>query len=117
MDFGSGLGLNLSKSGASPSFMTRFGTIGAKGFSIRSGIPGLYYRKSWGKKGSGAIIGLFLMLAIGSISIIISLFYFLFVILIKLSWLCFSILFNVFCWLTLTSYDYIVYKYQKRKIN
>lgn len=39
-----GLGLNVSKSGASLSVRTPLGTIGSKGVSIRTGIPGLTFR-------------------------------------------------------------------------
>lgn len=41
---GKGVGLNVSKSGVSPSLRTKYGSIGSKGFSIRTGIPGLSYR-------------------------------------------------------------------------
>ncbi len=41
---GKGVGLNVSKSGVSPSLRTKYGSIGPKGFSIRTGIPGLSYR-------------------------------------------------------------------------
>ncbi len=36
---GGGLGLNLSKSGISPSYRTKFGSVGPKQFTIRTGIP------------------------------------------------------------------------------
>lgn len=39
-----GLGLNLGKNGVSLSLRTPFGTIGNKGASIRTGVPGLQYR-------------------------------------------------------------------------
>src|ERR1035441_9848794 len=39
-----GLGINWSKSGPSLSVRTPFGSIGTKGGSIRTGIPGLQYR-------------------------------------------------------------------------
>ena len=38
---GKGLGLNLSKKGVSASYRTKRGTVGSKGYSIRTGIPGL----------------------------------------------------------------------------
>ena len=60
----SGLGLNFSKSGITPSYRTRGGSIGTRGFSLRSGIPGLSYRGSWGRGGSGAAIGLLVVLAV-----------------------------------------------------
>lgn len=54
-----GFGLNLSGSGISSSYRTKYGTIGSKGFSIRSGIPGLSFRSGYGRgknKGMTAII-------------------------------------------------------------
>jgi hypothetical protein len=45
INLGNGFGLNVSKSGISSSFKTKYGTIGTKGFSIRTGIPGLTIRK------------------------------------------------------------------------
>lgn len=41
---GGGAGVNLSKSGIGASYRTRYGTVGDKGFSVRTGIPGLTYR-------------------------------------------------------------------------
>lgn len=48
----SGFGINLSGSGIASSYRTKFGTLGTKGFSIKTGIPGLTYRSGWrvGKK-------------------------------------------------------------------
>jgi uncharacterized membrane protein len=60
VSLGRGLGINLSKSGTSASVRTRSGSIGTRGFSLRTGIPGLSYRGSWGK-GGGAFIALFLL--------------------------------------------------------
>ena len=58
-----GLGLNLSKSGISTSYRTRYGSIGPKGFSVRTGIPGLSYRGGKGKAGEAAIVFLLVVLA------------------------------------------------------
>jgi uncharacterized protein YegL len=69
VNLGGGVGLNLSKSGISPSYRTRYGSIGASGFSIRTGIPGLSYRGGRGKAGSAAAVVLLLMLAIFVLSI------------------------------------------------
>src|SRR6266581_2283814 len=41
-----GVGLNVSKSGVSPSIRTPFGTVSSKGVSIRTGIQGLSFRIS-----------------------------------------------------------------------
>jgi hypothetical protein len=60
-----GWGLNLSGSGISSSYRSKYGSIGAKGFSVRTGIPGLSFRSGWKggrSKGNGAVI----LLAIGA---------------------------------------------------
>ncbi|TMM28662.1 DUF4236 domain-containing protein [Polaribacter aestuariivivens] len=59
---GKGLGLNVSKSGISSSYRTKKGTIGSKGFSVRTGIPGLTYRKTFSKSSKSGCLGFFLML-------------------------------------------------------
>ena len=51
---GKGLGLNLSKSGISTSYRTKYGSIGSKGFSLRTGIPGLTFRSR--KSGDAALV-------------------------------------------------------------
>lgn len=55
VNLGKGFGLNISKSGVSSSQRTPFGSFGSKGFSIRTGIPGVYYRNTF-KKGSGCMV-------------------------------------------------------------
>jgi hypothetical protein len=69
VNLGGGLGLNISKTGISTSYRTRFGSIGPRGFSLRSGIPGLYLLSSFSsggsrkKKGDNSLI-LFLLIII-----------------------------------------------------
>ncbi len=61
-----GFGLNLSGSGISSSYRTKYGTVGSKGFSIRSGIPGLSFRSGYGRgkdKGITALIILSVIVA------------------------------------------------------
>jgi hypothetical protein len=48
VSLGGGLGLNISKSGVSPSYRTRYGSISSRGFSFRTGIAGLTYRSGFG---------------------------------------------------------------------
>jgi hypothetical protein len=55
VNLGKGMGLQVSKSGLSASYRNRLGSIGSSGFSIRTGIPGLSIRQSWGKK-SGPVV-------------------------------------------------------------
>lgn len=58
-----GFGWNVSGSGISPSYRTKYGAIGTKGFTIRTGIPGLYIRNNWSKKGGtfGVVLFLFMI--------------------------------------------------------
>jgi hypothetical protein len=58
-----GAGLNLSKSGVSTSVRSRFGSVGTKGFSVRTGVPGLTYRSRY-RKGSDAGLIVLLLLAV-----------------------------------------------------
>lgn len=55
INLGKGFGLNISKSGISPSLRTKFGSVSGKGFSVRSGLPGLGYSKRYGKS-SGCML-------------------------------------------------------------
>ncbi|WP_428228709.1 DUF4236 domain-containing protein [Flavobacterium sp.] len=43
---GGGFGLNLSKSGISPSLRTKMGTFSKSGYSTKTGISGLRYQNS-----------------------------------------------------------------------
>ncbi|MBL0682822.1 DUF4236 domain-containing protein [Aquimarina mytili] len=59
---GKGFGLNVNKSGITPSYRTKRGSLSSKGYSLRTGIPGLTYRKSFKKsKGSGCLILLLIL--------------------------------------------------------
>lgn len=52
-----GLGINISKSGITPSYRNKRGSLSSKGYSLRTGIPGLSYRKTFKKvKGSGCLV-------------------------------------------------------------
>ncbi|MBM1105042.1 DUF4236 domain-containing protein [Aurantibacter crassamenti] len=57
---GKGIGLNISKSGITPSYRNKKGSLSSKDYSIRTGIPSLTYRKTFSKaKNSGCLIILF----------------------------------------------------------
>ncbi|MEN2401496.1 DUF4236 domain-containing protein [Flavobacterium sp. MC2016-06] len=43
---GGGFGLNVSKSGISPSLRTKMGTFSNKGYSTKTGISGVRYQSS-----------------------------------------------------------------------
>ncbi len=67
---GKGLGLNISKYGISSSLRTKRGSISSKGYSIRTGIPGLSYRKTFNKsKNSGCVLFVIFLLTLGLIII------------------------------------------------
>lgn len=46
-----GLGINISRSGLSPSYRSRYGSIGPKGFSLRTGIPGFTFKSGFSRLG------------------------------------------------------------------
>jgi hypothetical protein len=69
INLGKGLGINVSKSGIKPSYRTKIGTLSSTGYSIRTGIPGITYRKSFSKSSKGGCI-LTLFLFLSTISII-----------------------------------------------
>lgn len=58
INLGKGLGINVSSSGISSSYRTKLGSIGSRGFSIKTGIPGLSFRNTWGKGSTGFVIAL-----------------------------------------------------------
>jgi hypothetical protein len=43
---GGGFGLNISKSGISPSLRTKMGTFSKNGYSVKTGISGVRYQNS-----------------------------------------------------------------------
>lgn len=54
---GGGLGLNVSKSGISPSLRTSKGTISSKRLSVKTGISGVTYQKNFSKaKNNGCLL-------------------------------------------------------------
>ncbi|WP_201723374.1 DUF4236 domain-containing protein [Zobellia sp. OII3] len=56
-----GLGINVSKSGITPSYRTKRGSLSSKGYSIRTGIQGLTYRKTFSKtKSNGCLVVIFI---------------------------------------------------------
>ena len=74
INLGKGFGLNISKSGVSPSLRTKRGSLSSKGYSIRSGIPGVTYRKTFSKaKNSGCfVVGVILISTAIFVSVLVS---------------------------------------------
>jgi hypothetical protein len=68
VNLGNGLGVNISKSGFSSSYRTKYGTFGSRGFSIKTGIPGVTFRHrfSKSKKLEDALLGLVILLFVGA---------------------------------------------------
>lgn len=70
INLGGGLGLNISKSRISPSIQTKAGTISSKGFSIRTAVSGVSYKKNFSTiQNSGCmmfltVLGIMLILSI-----------------------------------------------------
>lgn len=102
INLGSGAGINLGKTGASGSVRGRHGSIGTSGFSLRSGIPGLSYRQSWGKGGGGLAVMLVMVMA-GLAVAVIMLALQLVLIVVPLAW-------QGVRWCALTARDYIEYR-------
>lgn len=63
---GKNLGVHISKSGITPSYRNKRGSISSKGYAIRTGIPGVTYRKTFSKsKHSGCLFFLLILFLIG----------------------------------------------------
>jgi len=58
---GKGFGLNISKSSIRPSYQSEKGSISSKGFSLRTGIPGLSYRKNFSRSSSKGCLVVFML--------------------------------------------------------
>lgn len=103
INLGNGWGVNASGSGASVSHRSRHGSIGTKGFSLRTGIPGVSYRQSWGKNAAGAAL---IFLVIMGVVAIAALALRILAYLLPLLWQCLQ-------WVVLTIYDFYVYGLQQ----
>jgi hypothetical protein len=118
LNLGSGVGLNLSKTGASASSRTFLGSIGTRASGFKTGIRGLSYRKLWGRGGIGLVFGS-LMIATITIANFFVFFLLAFVILLSalfhLMWVAAVLLFELVSWCILTVYDLV--KYMAKKHN
>jgi hypothetical protein len=56
INVGKGLGVTLTSAGMSASYRTQMGSVGSKGYSIRTGIPGLTFRSSWARGKYGLLV-------------------------------------------------------------
>lgn len=118
LNLGSGLGLNLGKRGVSGSARTFFGSVGTRGFSVRSGLPGISYRKSWGRGVGGALVGLVMMFAVLAVNLV-SLFLLLgvnvLIVLCQLLWVALVVGLELLLWILLTLVDFARYMFDQHK--
>jgi len=54
--FFKGFGVHISKSGITPSYRGKRGSLSSRGYSIRTGIPGITYRKTFSKTKNGGCL-------------------------------------------------------------
>lgn len=88
------------------SYRSQHGSIGTRGFSLRTGIPGLSYRRSWGKNaGAAALIVLAVVIAFGVLAVALRILLFV----IPLLWSCLA-------WIALTLYDLCIYAVGRMKM-
>lgn len=111
--------MNMSGSGFSFTRRTKWGSYGTSGFSIRTGIPGLYYRKRYSrKKGDpGGIIFLLIAVAIWIIIVLIQIALIVAFILFKVAVICLAfiitVLWEVTKWCALTFWDFSKYSVEQ----
>ncbi len=73
INLGKGIGINISKSGITPNVKTKMGSVSSKGYSVRTGIPGITYRKTYSKaKNSGCLLILIIFILISTLITIAS---------------------------------------------
>lgn len=96
---GRGWGLNTSGSGASLSHRSRHGSVGTRGFSVRTGIPGLSFRQNWGR--NAGVMAVFFVCFMLLAAVVKALIY-----LLPLLWQCLA-------WVVLTVYDLCRYGVQR----
>lgn len=68
---GKGIGVNVSKKGISTSYRTKRGSLSSKGYSIKTGIPGLTYRKSFLKSSKSGCVILFFVIITSTATLVI----------------------------------------------
>ena len=117
-----GMGLNLSKSGISPSLRSDFGSLSLKGLSIRTGIPGVSFRQGFGSKsGNAALIFGIILIFVAMLPIVLNaLIVFSQILIIITVWLIRVFLiapFNILKWIIQILGDYISYWRKSSDIN
>ena len=114
--------MNLSGSGLSLTQRTKWGSWGTRGFSIRTGIPGLYYRKRYRKKegDSTGIVILLAALVFPLVWALIQASLLVVFIILRIVLFCFAYLltglWEVTKWCALTSWDFSMYCFEQRRL-
>ena len=57
-----GVGININKSSITPSYRGKRGSVSKKGYSIKTGIPGLTYRKNFTKTKQSGCLSVFIIM-------------------------------------------------------
>lgn len=65
------IGLNLSKTGVSASLKSRFGSIGPKGFTLKTGIPGLSLKSSFKNANGKGLANLIIFILIVGLLVLV----------------------------------------------
>lgn len=118
LNLGSGLGLNLGKTGASVSGRTFFGSIGTGGFSVRSGFPGFGYRKPFGRGVAGLLVGLVVlgvMVVVNLVLLLIIVGASVALVLFQLLWCAALVSVKLLVWATLTVADFARYMLERSR--
>lgn len=68
---GKGFGLNISKSSITPSYRNKKGSISSKGYSLKTGISGSSYRKTFSKSSRGGCVLVLMILIISILTFVI----------------------------------------------
>jgi hypothetical protein len=114
VSLGKGSFMNLSGSGLSFTQRTKWGSYGTRGFSIRSGIPGFYYRKRYKK---GDMTGVVVLLASLVIGVLIEVALFVIFVFVKVVLVCLAflltVLWEVSKWCVLTLWDFSKYCFEQ----
>lgn len=56
VNLGKGFGVNVSKSGITPSYRSKKGSVSTKGYSVRTGVSGVTYRKTYSQASKGGCL-------------------------------------------------------------
>lgn len=108
ISLGKGSFMNLSGSGLSLAQRTKWGSYGTRGYSIRTGIRGFYYRKSYGKKGD-AVGTLLVVLILSATWVVMLVAVQVVLVIVRVVIVCVAYAIAALWWCVLTSWDFSKY--------